>query len=333
MLRPSCCFVRFSRIFVKFSAPCPENAVLQFQMHGLNPVFRKSYYPLVTELTMNLFEQTKRRGFFHLITVNYSKKTRTLSIVLPFLLVFALSFTACESGIGQSEDAIQQTDANESGYIINDNSAVRFEPHLFSARVDNLNKGDKVTIVGRSSEKSRIAKMENYWLHIITPSGICAWTFGGNVKLISDSDDETQKELDRLANERKDAKLAKDFKGVWWSVNSKGDVISSHKLTMYEDHTYKSERGGQKFEGKWSIDFDLDYIMFSEGTTGGDKFSIIERGTDYFFERNEGQTSFRMRKIKDDTDLDEEKKKKEEEELFLQLNGGQPASAEADQEQ
>lgn len=249
------------------------------------------------------------------------------SITVILLLVFAgFALFACNSNVSDSEE-IQQTDANENGLIINDNAAIRFEPHLFSARVENLNKGDKVTVIGRSAEKSRIAKVSDYWLRIITPSGITAWTFGSNVKLMKDGDDATRKELDRLANERKDTKLAKDFKGIWWSVNSKGDVISSHKLTMYEDHTYKSERGGRKIEGKWSIDFNLNNIIFSEGTSGGDKFSIIERGSDYFFERNDGQSTFRMKKINDETDLDEEQKKKQEEELFLQLQGGETAPA------
>jgi len=250
---------------------------------------------------------------------NGTSARNVFNLLAPFaLLSFSLIlFSSCESA-KEEKTVLSESNVNETGYIMNDNSAVRFEPHLFSARVDNLNKGDKVTVIGRSAEKSKIAKVEDYWLRVITPSGITAWTFGSNVKLMKEGDDATQKELDRLANERKADQLAKTFKGVWWSTTASG-TFTSHKLTIYEDRKYKSERGGQKIEGEWSIDFDKNAVLFSNGTTAGKEFALIERGQDIFFEAASGNDKMRIIKTKDMTDLDEEKQKKEDEELLLQL--------------
>lgn len=77
--------------------------------------------------------------------------------------------------------------AQQTGTITGDKVRVRTKPTTTNSEtVGHVNKGDKVTILDKTSKKDKIGSMENYWYKIKFDGTKKGWAFGHFIKTASD---------------------------------------------------------------------------------------------------------------------------------------------------
>lgn len=219
-----------------------------------------------------------------------------------FSLLFLFFFSACQGDEEAVEDlsGVKESD-NRFAFVLNDNAAIRLQPQLHTSRVTYAMKGDSVKVVGQSEDKSTIAKINAYWYKVKTANGVEGWTFGSNLKIVEEGDEFSIEEYKKQVAADKLERTVKKLKGKWWSVTKSGN-FTSHMLMLYEDGRYKSTRYGKKFEGEYTIDFDTNRLVFTEGSTVGEDVTMVERGQEIFLEKEGEKYNYRFKKIASETD-------------------------------
>jgi hypothetical protein len=225
-----------------------------------------------------------------------------------FLVLILISVLSCA---GSSNDEIdfapEEKKENLFGVVLNENAALRFQPQLYTTRIDEMDKGENVRIISRSAERSKIGGVTEYWYFVQLPSGITGWTFGSNLKVLREGDEFSIEDYRKQVNQEKVARTMKQLKGKWWSVTASGS-FTSHMLMLYPDYTYKSTRGGLKKEGLFSLDMEKKLITFSEGTSFNDTLGFYERGQELVLEIETDEQTYRFKKIAAETDKEEEER-------------------------
>ncbi|MFW5808143.1 MAG: SH3 domain-containing protein, partial [Spirochaetota bacterium] len=222
---------------------------------------------------------------------------------IAFFLFCALTVSCGDTHDESTPLTAPEMEDRSFGIILNENAAVRFQPQLHTARIEYLDKGDTVQIIGRSSEQSRIGGITDYWYYVSMPSGLTGWTFGSNLKILKEGDDFTIEDYREQVAQEKIELTLKQLKGKWWSVTKSGN-FTSHMLMLYPDKTYRSTRGGLKKEGTFDIDMNDKLIRFSDGTSFGDVLGFSERGQELVLEIEGEEYTYRFKKISSETDKD-----------------------------
>jgi len=95
--------------------------------------------------------------------------------------------------------------AKQTGTITGDKVRVRIKPTTKNSEtVGHVNKGDKVTILVKTSKKDKIGSMEDYWYKIKFDGSKKGWAFGHFVKL------ENSGEQEQITLEKVKVKLGQD---------------------------------------------------------------------------------------------------------------------------
>jgi len=219
----------------------------------------------------------------------------SLRVITLCLICMALSLVNCS----REKDPANETFQKQTGIIITGNTSLRIDPLIFSARIAQLKKGETVTILNRSSQKSAIGNSSSYWYYIITDRGLSGWLFGVNMKIISSNDKDAVKDYISDFWEEETKKLTKDLSGKWWSINRFGD-FTNHCLEIYENNTYKSySKGNEKsaMEGDYNFDFNQNEIVFLKGTSFGQNLNFLVRGSSYVLYREQKDYELKFKKI------------------------------------
>lgn len=194
-----------------------------------------------------------------------------------FFMIILLTVTQCS----KSHNDINATTKTPKAVVINDNTSVRIDPHIFSSRVTTVNKGTIVTIIDVSKEKQWVGGQMDHWYKVKLENSIKGWIFGSSLALQIDASDAA---IERYVNSlwKKEAEtVRKDIAGKWWSVNKSGD-FTEHALELYPDGNYKSYRKGTKgIEGSYSLNFRTGEVVFLDGTSFGKNLYFIKRGNSY----------------------------------------------------
>lgn len=225
-------------------------------------------------------------------------------------LALLLLVSCAASTDGETEIETKLKKEKIFAVALNEYSAVRFQPQLNSSRIDYLNKGDNVEIIGHSAEQSKIGGVREYWYKIALPSGITGWTFGSNIKILKEGDDFSIEDYRQQVTAQKLERTIKQLKGKWWSVTQSGN-FTSHMLMLYPDGTYKSSRGSFRKEGSFTLDMDKKELSFSEGTSFGDKLNFFTRGQELVLEIETEDQTYRFKKIASETDKETEERLEE----------------------
>jgi len=195
------------------------------------------------------------------------------------------------------------------GITTNNNSAVRIDPFIFSARIDQLKKSTTVKIYDKTPEKHRIGKFNDYWYKIKLKKGITGWIYGSNLKILEDKDsidnyisDFIEEDLDYLQ---------KNISGKWWSIN-KYETFTNHCIEFFGNGKYKSyirEKKDEAIESDFTVDFNKNEIIFLKGTSFGKNLKFIVRGNTYILKNSLKKGEIRFKKILKDDKYNEEKEK------------------------
>lgn len=203
--------------------------------------------------------------------------------------------------------------ANMNGIVLESNTAVRIDPLVFSGCIIRLEKGSLVEILGKSAEKSRIARTTDYWYYVKLEDGATGWIYGQNLKQV---DSKNRKQLESLVADLRDQDLSgflKTISGKWWSTNSSGD-FTNHGLELYEDNTYKSYRKGGEanpIEGEYNIDLVNSEISFPNGTSFKKNLKFVQQGLHYTLFTESENAVTRFKKIQDTPEAEEERQQPE----------------------
>lgn len=191
---------------------------------------------------------------------------------------------------------------NERGIITAEDTAMRIDPHIFSARIYQLKKGETIEIIDRSKKKTWVAKSSNFWYKVKQERGITGWVYGDNIRILSRDENDN---IDSYVSEFWDAeaeKLRLELSGKWWSINEL-DNFTDHGLEIRADGSYTSyQKGGSAIKGEFSFSFHNKEIIFLNGTSFKTNLNYMKRGTTYFLEYKSGKNEIRFKKLPDTVD-------------------------------
>ncbi len=220
----------------------------------------------------------------------------TLYTSLGILAILCLMLT---SSCKEEKESLNTPDIKkkEVAVVIQDNTAMRVDPLLYSARVAILKRAEVVQLLDISKGKATIGKDRDYWYKIRTESGFVGWVYGSNIKKFSNKSKST---IDRYISsfwEEEASKFKGKLSGKWWSIDSRGD-FTNHGLELGDDGNYKSyTKGGGEIKGQYNINFSANEIMFLNGTSFKSNLNFIKRGTEYFLEKVTDNSEIKFKKI------------------------------------
>ena len=81
----------------------------------------------------------------------------------------------------KNEALLQELSIPIRGYINDDRVRIRDGSGLETGTLGYINRGDEVTIIGKSKEKQKIEEMYEYWLQVKTADGLEGWVYGAYV--------------------------------------------------------------------------------------------------------------------------------------------------------
>ncbi len=232
-------------------------------------------------------------------------KTSTQFLGLIAAFIISMAVLSCS----KSEDAIT---GDTYGIILKGYTAMRIDPMIFSGIVTELNKGATVQVLEKSSEQSWVGKTSGYWYKVSTKEGLTGWVFGPNISIYSSkSKDSMDVVVSRFMNaERAQVKLY--LMGKWWSTNEFGD-FTDHCIELYESEKYKSYAKGNEDKpivGTYTLDFNKNEIVFSNGTSFKHNLDLAKRGNDYIIKKSMKDFELRFTKISIETSPEPEIKDK-----------------------
>ena len=211
-------------------------------------------------------------------------------------LIIFLSALACSNDGPVKSGNISSN--SQIGLVTEKSSALRIEPFIYSARISDLAKGEKIEILDLSKKKSAIGKSVDYWYKIKTQNGITGWIFGANIKIFSAGSSFSVNNFEEQLKEDEFEKLSTELIGKWWSVNTQ-EEFTSYWIALFKNGEYEAKHkdSNHLFEGKYKIDAATSTISFDEGTPLGNEFKFTERGLNYFIEYADDKNNYRFKRI------------------------------------
>lgn len=228
--------------------------------------------------------------------VNIIMKIPKITLLL-FIFPFLLLLNCSKDGEPESPSQVPEQ-KKDMGVILTQDTALRIDPLVFSARIAQLNKGTVVEILDRSSEERVIAGHKDYWYKIKLESRITGWTFGKHIKVLDASGRESLESYLGKFWEKETEELSNDLHGKWWSINRYGD-FTNHALEIFKDGRYRSyyKGGGKVIEGVYNFDFNKNMVVFLSGTTFENDLNYIRKGNSHTLQKTDGKEEIRFKKI------------------------------------
>lgn len=228
---------------------------------------------------------------------------RNYTVVCSVVLMSASMFLWCSK-----EREPQHLDLKRDkvvGVVIRENSVMRIDPIIYSARVALLKRAEMVEVLDKSREQATVGGVRGYWYKVKAPNGITGWVWGKNIHFFKN---ESKSHIESYVSsfwEKESERVKKLIAGRWWSVDKRGD-FTNHALEITPDGKYKSYlKGGQPITGDYNINFKDNEIVFTNGTTFKLNLNIVQRGTMLYLEKETEKDSIKFQKTSGK--LDEEK--------------------------
>ncbi len=220
-----------------------------------------------------------------------ARRARFLTVIITASLIG----TSC--GDSGRHDRSRARKVSEYAVVVSDNTALRIDPMIYSARITLMRKGTRLEVLDQSREKSWVGKDHSYWYKVRLENGLGGWVYGSTIRIFKESQSGSIDGYVSNLREHEQETLRKNLSGKWWSVNRNGD-FTNLCVEIYENGKYKSyARGGREIEGEYNFNFNDETIVFLNGTSFGQNLKYINRGNMYHLEAKEGKYEIRFRKI------------------------------------
>ncbi|MCU0845618.1 MAG: SH3 domain-containing protein [Spirochaetes bacterium] len=215
----------------------------------------------------------------------------TIAVIVP---AFTLAAGCGEKG---RHDKSRSDRNSEFAVVVSENTALRIDPMIYSARITLMRKGTRLVITDQSKEKSWVGKDHSFWYRVRLENGLAGWVYGSTIRIFKGSQSGSIDSYVSNLREHEEESLRKNLSGKWWSVNKSGD-FTNLCMEIYENGKYKSyARGGREIEGEYNFNFNDETIVFLGGTSFGQNLKYINRGNMYHLEATEGKYDIRFKKI------------------------------------
>ena len=222
-------------------------------------------------------------------------------IAILFAVAAFISVISCSKDTS-SKGAI--AGAKEIGVIMEQDSSVRLDPLINSARIAVLATGEQVEVLDTSKEKAPVAGKLNYWYKVRLRDGIVGWIYGANLKVFSEGSDRSIDSFAKELRAEESGKVMKDLRGKWWSITDT-QAFTDNIIALKDDGTYASMKKGKEaeaVEGEYKVDTLNSKITFSKGSTVGETIDYIIRGDIYILEGAVDGKRVSLKKISSDPD-------------------------------
>lgn len=217
------------------------------------------------------------------------------ALIVAVIITCSAVITAC--GDKGRHDKSRTEKVSEYAVVVSDNTALRIDPMIYSARITLMKKGTRLAVLDQSKEKSWVGKDHSFWYKVRLENGLTGWAYGSTIRIFKGSQSGSIDSYVSNLREHEEETLRKDLSGKWWSVNKNGD-FTNLCVEIYENGKYKSyARGGKEIEGEYSFNFNDEMIVFLNGTSFGQNLKYISRGNMYHLETREGKFDIRFKKI------------------------------------
>jgi hypothetical protein len=191
--------------------------------------------------------------------------------------------------------------------IIVQDSALRLDPIVSSARIDVLNTGENGEVIDYSKEKSSVAGKQDFWYKIRLRNGVTGWVWGQNIKVFAEGENKSIESFARELRAAEEETVRKEIRGKWWSVVGE-DTFTNHILAIHTDGKYAALlKGSDKpVEGTYTIDTEKNLITFDKGAPFGNNVNYIIRGDFYVLEAVGEKSKIRFKRISSDPNFKDE---------------------------
>lgn len=214
--------------------------------------------------------------------------------VLVFLTILVF-ITAC-SAEEKSKKSINKN--SQIGVVIERASTIRLDPYLYSAKIAELSKGEKVEILGVSKEKASIARMKDFWYHVKSENGLTGWIFGSNIKIFEAGNSSLAEAAEEEIKESELDEITKKMIGKWWSVNTK-EEFTSIWISLFKDGKYETQSKTQTklYKGMYTLNLAKGTISLDNDSPLGKELKFSQRGLNYFIEYADENKNVRFKQI------------------------------------
>ena len=225
-------------------------------------------------------------------------------IAIALIISALAAAVSCSKDRNASKGVI--AGAKEIGVIMEQDSSVRLDPLIYSARIAVLATGEQVEVLDKSKEKAPVAGKLNYWYKIRLRDGIVGWIYGANLKVFTEGSDSSVESFAKELRAEEAGNVMKALKGRWWSITDT-QAFTDNILSLKDNGTYasmkKAKAEGENppaLEGDYKVDTLNSKITFSKGTTVGDTIDYIIRGDIYVLESSVDGKRVTFKKISSD---------------------------------
>ncbi|HSV97936.1 MAG TPA: SH3 domain-containing protein [Spirochaetota bacterium] len=217
--------------------------------------------------------------------------------VLILAAIVAASLLPAGCGDNGRNEKSRPERISEYAVVVSDNTALRIDPMIYSARITLMRKGTRLAVLDQSKEKSWVGKDHGFWYKVRLENGLTGWAYGSTIRIFAGSQSGSIDGYVSNLREHEEETLRKDLSGKWWSVNKSGD-FTNLCVEIYENGKYKSyARGGKEIEGEYNFNFNDETIVFLSGTSFGQNLKYVNRGNMYHLETRDGKYDIRFKKI------------------------------------
>jgi len=222
---------------------------------------------------------------------NDFNNSNIIYIIISALLLFSVLKCGQESTVQNKNEE----STNEIGIIITENTVMRLDPIIYSAVVTYICKGEKVKILKKSTVKSWLGDISDYWYMVRYSKGFLGWIYGKNIKIFFENDaGKISKYLSRFWKKEL-IRTRSRIKGLWEIIKTGGSNPGQH-LLIYDDGNYVSYLSeNELIKGQYKINLKDGEILFSDGTFFGKKimYSIRERRLYLILKNGDKETVFK----------------------------------------
>ncbi len=249
------------------------------------------------------------------------------SVLVLLMTVLLMSAFACS----RDENVPVKISSSMAGMILENATALRISPFVFSGCITRMDKSTVTVILERSAEKSQIGKSRDYWYHVRLTDGITGWVYGGNIRIFDAEDSGKLTEMLSRLQKDGDDETVRDISGKWWTISSSGD-FTNICLELYPDGKFRAyKKGGEEkaVEGQFSADSSRNELLFSpDSGCFGEKLKFQRRG-DGFSMAVPGPAGIKFKRIHkivetaQDPEADDASEKKEDSQKKESVTAGE----------
>lgn len=162
-------------------------------------------------------------------------------IILLLLLTSLVAFCG-----GEKTGPAKQEKMPKITRVLTDGLKIRISPNTMGAIVGQLDYGESVKLLDKSTDPMRVGQMSSHWYKVETVNGLTGWVYGAYL--------EAEANPDVLAASQTNEEVRKRLNGKWLATYKSGR-LTSYFVSIYDDNRFEFGRSDSVLQkGELEID-------------------------------------------------------------------------------